>query len=45
VKRRRSRTKNVAYKDLKAVMKSLKQVYEAPTKDQAENGLALLEEQ
>lgn len=41
----RNSTKYVAYKDLKAVIKSLKEVYEAPNKEQAENGLALLEEQ
>lgn len=41
----RNSTKYVAYKDLKAVMKSLKEVYEAPNKEQAEKGLALLEDQ
>lgn len=41
----RNSTKYVAYKDLKEVMKSLKQIYEAPNKEQAERGLALLEEQ
>ena len=41
----RNSTKYVAYKDIKAVMKSLKEVYEAPNKEQAEKGLALLEDQ
>ena len=41
----RNSTKYVAYRDLKAVMKSLKEVYEAPNKEQAEKGLALLEQQ
>lgn len=40
----RNSTKYVAYKDLKAVMRSLKDVYEAPNKEQAEQGLAQLEE-
>jgi transposase-like protein len=40
----RNSTKYVAYKDLKAVMASLKEVYEAPTKEQAEKGLIMLEE-
>jgi putative transposase len=41
----RNSTKYVANKDLRAVMKALKEVYEAPNKEQAERGLALLEEQ
>lgn len=41
----RNSTKFVAYKDIKAVIKSLKEVYEAPTKEQGEKGLALLQEQ
>lgn len=41
----RNSTKYVAYKDLKPVMKSLKEIYEAPGKEQAEQGLARLEEQ
>jgi transposase-like protein len=41
----RNSTKYVAYKDLKAVMASLKAVYEAPSKEQAEKGLQLLEEE
>jgi transposase-like protein len=41
----RNSTKYVAYRDLKAVMKSLKEVYEAPNKEQAEKGLAQLEQQ
>lgn len=40
----RNSTKYVAYKDLRMVMKSLKEVYEAANKEQAEVGLALLEE-
>jgi len=39
----RNSTKFVAYKDLKAVMTSLKEVYEAPNKEQAEQGLQDLE--
>jgi transposase-like protein len=41
----RNSTKYVAYKDLKAVVASLKAVYEAPSKEQAEKGLKLLEEE
>jgi transposase-like protein len=41
----RNSTKFVAYKDIKQVMQSLKEVYEAPTKEQGEKGLALLDEQ
>ena len=41
----RNSTKFVAYKDLKGVMKSLQEVYQAPTKEQGETGLALLQEQ
>lgn len=41
----RNSTKYVAYKDSKAVMKSLKEIYEASGKEQAEQGLAKLEEQ
>ena len=40
----RNSTKYVSYKDLRPVMKSLKEVYEAPNKEQAERGLALLED-
>ena len=40
----RSSTKYVAYKDIKAVMASLKAVYEAPNKEQAETGLKQFEE-
>ena len=40
----RNSTKYVAYKDLKKVMGSLKEVYQAPNKEQAEKGLALLED-
>lgn len=39
----RNSTKYIAYKDLKAVMTSLKEVYEAPNLDQAESGLKDLE--
>jgi transposase-like protein len=41
----RNSTRFVASKDIGAVIKSLKEVYEAPTKEQGERGLALLEEQ
>lgn len=41
----RNSTKFVAYKDLKAVMELLKEVYQASTKEQGEQGLALLEQQ
>lgn len=41
----RNSTRYVASKEVKAVMSSLKQVYQAPTKEQAEKGLALLDEQ
>jgi transposase-like protein len=41
----RNSTKFVAYKDIKAVMELLKEVYQAPTKEQGETGLALLDEQ
>lgn len=41
----RNSTKYVASKDLRAVMKTLKEIYEAPGKQQAEQGLAKLEEQ
>ena len=41
----RNSTKYVAHKDLRPVMKSLKEIYEAPGKEQAEQGLARLEEQ
>jgi transposase-like protein len=41
----RSSTRFVANKDIKQVIKSLKEVYQAPSKEQAERGLALLEEQ
>ena len=41
----RNSTKYVAHKDLKPVMHSLKAMYEAPNKEQAEIGLAQLEQQ
>ena len=41
----RNSTRFVPSKDIKAVMKTLKEVYEAPSKEQAEKGLASLEEQ
>jgi transposase-like protein len=41
----RNSTRYVPYKDIKAVIKSLKEVYEALTKEQAEKGLAELEQQ
>ena len=41
----RNSTRYVSYKDIKPVMKTLKEVYEAPTKEQAEKGLAQLEDQ
>lgn len=41
----RNSTKYVAHKDLKPVIRSLKQIYEAPGKEQAERGLAQLDEQ
>lgn len=41
----RNSTRFVASKDIRAVIKTLKEVYEAPTKEQAEKGLALLDEQ
>jgi transposase-like protein len=41
----RNSTKYVASRDLKAVMKTLKEIYQAPNKEQAERGLAQLEEQ
>ncbi len=37
-------TKFVSYKDIKAFMKDLKGIYQAPTLEQAEEGLAVLEE-
>jgi transposase-like protein len=40
----RNSTKYVPYKELKAVMASLKEVYEAPNKEQAERGLKQLEQ-
>lgn len=40
----RNSTRYVASRDVKAVMKSLKEVYEAPNREQAEKGLALLED-
>jgi len=40
----RNSTKYVAHKDLKTVMASLKQVYEAANREQAEMGLAMLED-
>lgn len=39
----RNSTRYVSYKDIKPVMKTLKEVYQAPTQQQAEKGLALLE--
>jgi transposase-like protein len=41
----RNSTRYVPYKDIRAVIKSLKEVYEAPTKEQAEKALAELEQQ
>lgn len=41
----RNSTKYVAHKDLKEVVKSLKKVYEAPTKEQAETALQELEKE
>lgn len=41
----RNSTRFVPYKDIRSVIKTLKEVYEASSKDQAEKGLALLEEQ
>ena len=41
----RNSTRFVASKDIRAVIKSLKEVYEAPTKEQGEKGLAILDEQ
>lgn len=41
----RNSTRYVSSKDVRAVMKDLKEVYQAPTKEQAEKGLALLEQQ
>jgi transposase-like protein len=40
----RNSTRYVPTRDIKNVIKTLKEVYEAPTKEQAEKGLALLEE-
>jgi putative transposase len=40
----RNSTKYVAYKDLKSVMASLKEIYEAPNKEQAERGLKQLQQ-
>jgi putative transposase len=41
----RNSTRFVPTKDIRAVMKTLKDVYEAPSKEQAEKGLAALEEE
>lgn len=41
----RNSTRFVPTKDIRAVMKTLKEVYEAPSKEQAEKGLATLEEE
>ena len=41
----RNSTRYVPFKDIRKVMKSLKEIYEAPNKEQAEKGLCLLEEQ
>jgi putative transposase len=41
----RSSTRFVASKDIRAVIKSLKEVYQASSKEQAEKGLALLQDQ
>jgi putative transposase len=41
----RNSTRFVPTKDIRSVIKTLKQVYEAPSKEQAEKGLALLEEE
>lgn len=40
----RNSTRYVPSRDIKNVIKTLKEVYEAPSKEQAEKGLALLEE-
>jgi len=41
----RNSTRFVPNKDIKQVMNALKEVYQAPSKEQAEKGLALLEEE
>lgn len=41
----RSSTRFVASKDISPVIQCLKEIYQAPSKEQAEKGLALLEEQ
>ncbi|MBS1507131.1 MAG: IS256 family transposase [Bacteroidetes bacterium] len=41
----RNSTRFVPTKDIRAVLKTLKEVYEAPSKEQAEKGLATLDEQ
>ena len=41
----RSSTRYVSHKDVKPLMKDLKEVYQASTKEQAENALALVNEQ
>ena len=41
----RNSTRYVTTRDVKAVMKDLKEVYQAPTKESAEKGLAILREQ
>src|SRR4029079_17149155 len=41
----RNSTRYVSNKDISPVMKTLKQVYQAPTREQAEKGLTLLEDQ
>ena len=41
----RNSTRFVASKDIRPVIKTLKEVYEAPSKEQAEKGLATLEEE
>jgi len=41
----RNSTRFVPYKDISKVMKTLKEVYQASSKEQAEKGLALLEDQ
>jgi putative transposase len=41
----RNSTRFVPTKDIRGVVKTLKEVYEAPSKEQAEKGLALLEEE
>jgi putative transposase len=41
----RNSTRYVPSKDIRAVIKTMKEIYEAPTKEQAETGLALLDDE